>query len=129
MTTKPKITMSIGPGSRYSWPNGKPVSSEVLPDGRTRHALEDGRTITVGVPNYRLDYLSTWIGTEEGETYPVNIAIAGLSNVEGFFEVWNFDIGELRNYSFAKTVRVTHIQTGEIFTGAELEASLMAQRA
>jgi hypothetical protein len=126
MTVQPKITVSVGMSSRHSWPNGKPVALETLPDGRTRHTLEDGRAMTVGVPNYRLDYLSTWVGAEEGETYSVNITIAGLSNVEGFFEVWNFDIGEVRNYSFAKTVCVTHLQTGEVFTGAELEASLRA---
>jgi hypothetical protein len=85
MTDSPKITISIGLGSRYSWPNGKPVKSEQLPDGRTRHTLGDGRAMTVGAPNYSLDYLSTWVGVEEGKTYSVNIAIAGLSPVEGFF--------------------------------------------
>lgn len=122
------IKISLSVGSRYpAWPNGKPVRSDPLPDGRIRHVLEDGRIFTVGEPTYRLDYLSTWIGAAPGETYSVNIAIAGLSYVDGFFEVWNFDIDEVRCYAFRKTVRITHLKTGEVFNGEELEASLVAQ--
>jgi len=80
--------------------------------------------MTVDKPNYRLDYLSTWIGSEAGETYSVDIAISGLSSTPGFYETWNFDIGEVRNYAFGKTVRITHLETGEIFTGEELQKAL-----
>jgi hypothetical protein len=115
-------------GLNTPWVSGKPVCSETLADGRSRHTLIDGRIMTVSAaPTYCLEYLSTWVGAEEGETYPVNIAIAGLSSVEDFFEVWNFDIGEVRNYWFEKTVRITHLETGETFTGEELAAALRAQ--
>lgn len=118
-----KITISVGiSGSK--WPNGKPVSTEILPNGEKRHLMEDGRVMTVGQPTYRLEYLSTWVGAEPGETYPVNIAISGLSEVTGFYITWNFDIDELRNYAFHKTVSITHLETGESFTGEELCASL-----
>lgn len=127
MASQLKVTISVGLTQGRAWPNGKPVKSEAMTDGRTRHALEDGRVMTVGSANYCLDYLSTWVSAEEGETYDVRIAIAGLSSVEGFFEAWNFDIGEVRNYAFAKSVRITHLQTGEVFTGTELEASLRSQ--
>ena len=113
-----QITLGIA-GSM--WPNGTPINSELLPDGRTAHELEDGRKITVSKPNYRLEYLSTWIGAEADETYPVNIAVLGFSAVEGFYEVWNFDIGQLRSYSFAKTQKLVHLDSGETFTGAELK--------
>lgn len=83
--------------------------------------MEDGRLITVSKPTYRLEYLSTWVGTEPGETYPVNIAIVGNSLTEGFFEAWNFDIGEMRNYSFKKTVCIIHLETGGAFTGSEVK--------
>lgn len=108
----------------YAWPSGKPVRSETLSNGKHRHLLEDGRAITVSEPNYRLEYLSSWVGAKQNETYDVNIAIIGLSSVEGFFEVWNFDINEARNYSFAKTKRIVHLTTGETFSSAELRGSL-----
>ncbi|MEC4722846.1 hypothetical protein RY831_27170 [Noviherbaspirillum sp. CPCC 100848] len=122
-----EIKVSVGVGSRYSWPNGKPVSSEALPDGRTKHTLENGRIFTVSRPTYVLDYLSTWMGGEPDETYSVQIAIAGLSAMEGFYEVWNFDTGQARNYAFHKTARITHIGTGNVFTGEELEKLLRSQ--
>jgi hypothetical protein len=118
------MKISIRVTSRYEWPNGKPVASAILSDGKIRHVLEDGRAVTVSEPNYRLEYLSTWVGAEQDETYDVNIAIVGLSPVEGFYQTWNFDIGELRNYSFAKTKRIVHLTTGEVFTGVELWDSL-----
>lgn len=108
----------------YKWPNSKPVGSEILSDGRTRFVLEDGRAITVHEPNYRLEYLSSWLGAMPGETYEVNIAILGLSAVNGFYEVWNFDLNEARNYSFAKTKKIVHLGTSEEFTGLEIHEFL-----
>ena len=127
MTSKLTVKISVGLTHAREWPNGKPVKSEPINNGQMRHTLEDGRVMTVSSPNYCLDYLSTWVGAAPGETYDIRIAIAGVSSVEGFFEVWNFDIGEIRNYAFAKTIRITHLETGEVFTGAELETSLKSQ--
>ena len=120
-----KITARLA-GRYDDFPNGKPVRSEVLDDGRTRHHLENGRTFTVSKPTYRLDYLSTWVGAAPGDTYEVNIALAGPSSIEGFYEAWNFDIGEARNYKLAKTVRLTHLETGQVFSREDLEAALKA---
>jgi hypothetical protein len=92
-----------------------------------KHTLEDGRSMTVTKPTYRLFYLSTWIGAEPGETYEVNISLAGLSEIQGFYTTWNFDIGERRDYRFDKTVQIVHLVTGEILTGKALEASLVEQ--
>ena len=117
-------SFSIKISSGHEWPNGKPVESVQLDDGKTRHLMEDGRLVTVSKPTYRLEYLSTWVGAEPDETYPVNIAIVGNSRTEGFFEAWNFDIGEMRNYSFKKIVRIVHLQTGEPFTGSEVKEYL-----
>ena len=121
MTSEIKVTVSIGMGSRYDWPNGKPISSEPLADGRVLHLLEDGRTITVKDPMYRLDYQSSRFGAEPGDTYPVNIALIGLSSVAGFYEVWNFDKQEVRSYSFAKTVRLTDLESDEVYSVDELK--------
>jgi hypothetical protein len=118
------IKFSVGLRARHAWANGKPVKSEQLSDGKTRHLLEDGRTITVHEPTYRLEYLSTWLGADPDETYDINIAIIGLSLAQGFYEVWNFDIGEARNYSFSKTHRIVDLKTGQEFTGQELRDSL-----
>ena len=117
-------SFSIKISSGHDWPNGKPVESVQLDGGKTRHLMEDGRLITVSKPTYRLEYLSTWVDAEPDETYPVNIAIVGNSLTGGFFEAWNFDIGEMRNYSFKKTVCIVHLQTGESFTGSEVEEFL-----
>ena len=121
------ITIEVGLGSRYSWPNGKPIKSENLDSGKVRHVLEDGRAVTVDEPDYKLDYISTRFGSAVDDTYEVRIAICGVSAVDGFYDVWNFDINEFRSYAFRKTVRVTHLETGEVFTGAELEASLRSK--
>lgn len=123
-----EVKFSAGITSRHSWPNGKPTRSEVLEDGRTRHLLEDGRTFTVAKePQYVLHYLSTWVGAEPDDTYAVKISIAGLSEVAGFFEVWNYDIGQVRSYAFAKTVEVVHIQSGESFSGTDFEEALRSK--
>ena len=109
------------------WPNGKPTYSELLPDGCTRHLLADGREFTVpSKPSYLLDYLANGFVSKSDDTYHANVAFAGLSAVEGFYEVWNFDISEVRQYSFERTVRLTHVETGEVFSPAELEAGLRA---
>ena len=57
----------------------------------------------------------------------MRVGISGLSSVEGFYEVWNYDINELRCYAFRKTVRVSHMETGEEFSGPDFEAALRAQ--
>lgn len=116
------ITVGLQNGSR--WPDGKPVSSEALPDGRVRHLMADGRKMTVSKASYRLEYLSTWVGAKEDETYDVNIALAGLSHVPGYFEAWNFDINELRNYAFDKTVCIVDLTDGYRLTGEKLRADL-----
>lgn len=105
-----------GIGHRHSWPNGKPVRSEKLPDGQYRHTLDDGRKITVGpLPTYRIDYLSTFVGAAPGETYEINVSLGGLADEAGFYWAWNFDIGdagELRHYRFDKTVKITDLSDG-----------------
>lgn len=114
------ITISIG----SSWPNGDPISSELLPDGRTRYTMEDGRIVTVGAPNYKLEYQSRFVGAGPEDTYEVRIAIGGLSARKGYFEAWNFDSGKMRNYAFERTARITHLESGEVFTGEELKDAL-----
>ncbi|MEJ6006166.1 hypothetical protein WG899_11450 [Paucibacter sp. AS339] len=52
------------------------------------------------------------------------MSIVGLSTVEGFYEVWNFDIDEMRSYKFEKTVRATHLASGETFDTKEWEFGL-----
>jgi hypothetical protein len=118
------VTFSVSVGSRHEWPSGRPTSSEQLPDGRVRHQLEDGRAVIVREPTYRVDYLSTWVGAKPEDTYPINLALIGLSSIEGFYEAWNFDIGELRSYKFTKTIRATHLSTGEAFNAEEFEAGV-----
>lgn len=118
------VTISINVGVRQRWPNGRPISSEKLSDGRVRHELEDGRVVTVSEATYRVEYLSTWVGAELGDTYSINLALIGLSSIEGYYETWNFDIGEFRSYKFAKTVRVTHLRTEQTFNTEEFEAGV-----
>jgi hypothetical protein len=119
-----KITLSLT--AVKMWPNGKPIRSDILNDGKTRHLLEDGRAIIVSEPNYRLEYRSSWVGAEADETYHVSIAIIGPSSIIGFYEVWNFDSNEVRNYSFAKTKRIVHLTTGQVFIGAVLQELLIS---
>ena len=118
-----KISATIG--SRHSWPNGKPVASVPLPDGRVQHTLEDGRQIKVSKATHVLDYESTFVGAEPGETYSINVALSGNTLHGSFYEVWNFDINELRHYAFSKTVRLRNIVTGDEFSGQELEHLLL----
>lgn len=109
-----------------NFPDGTPQESEVLSDGRVRHRIGDGRTITVAaVPTYRMDYLSNWIGSEPGETYEIPVALLGKSNVTGFFEAWNYDQSKLKSYAFHKTIRLTDIATGKVFEDA---GSLICER-
>jgi hypothetical protein len=109
-------------GSR--WSDGKPVESHTLADGRTEHTMADGRTYAVpDRAEYRLEYKSSWAGAAPGDTYEVNITIAGLSDQRGFFEVWNHDIGEVRNYAFHKTVRLTSLKSGKQFSGEDVRTA------
>ncbi|WP_293403189.1 hypothetical protein [Polaromonas sp.] len=121
------VNISIGLSSGHQWPNGKPIHSEALPDGSTRHTLEDGRKLTVGKPTQQLEYISTWVGAAEGETYSVVIGIIGLSAVPGFYEVWNYDINAMRSYAFRKTVSITQLDTGESYTAEDLEKVLQSR--
>lgn len=83
--------------------------------------MSDGRIVTVpALPRYRIDYLSTWVDSEPDETYEINVTFSGLSSTRGYIEVWNFDIGQLRNYAFNKIMRVTDLNTDEWCTGQEL---------
>ena len=121
------VTITVGFGGRSGWPNGKPIKSERLPDGRYCHTLEDGRLMTVGAPSYRIDYLSTWVGSSPGETYEIKAAIGGLTDAPGWYWAWNFDIGELgelRHYRFDKTVRITALADGWAITGEALREQL-----
>lgn len=112
------MTVTLEP----SWPDTTTVNSTHLPDGRIRHELADGRAIVVSEPNYELEYrLISMFGSD---TFKVRIALAGLAERPTCFEAWNFDVNALRTYAFAKTIRIVHLQTGEAFTGAELQASL-----
>jgi len=119
------IKISATVGSRHSWPNGKPVASVSLPDGRVQHTLEDGRLITVSKATHVLDYESTFVGAKPGATYSINVALSGNTLDGCFYEVWNFDINELRHYAFSKTVRLRSIATGDEFSGQELEQLLI----
>lgn len=65
-----------------------------------------------------MDYLSTWFGSEAGETYEVPVAVVGLSAVTGFCEVWNFEQNKLRSYAFHKVMRLTDIKDGSVFEHA-----------
>lgn len=107
--------------------DGDSVRSELLPDGRTRHWLADGRSCTVGTPGHKLDY-HTYLPAQDSEndTYCTIIGIAGLSEQPGCFDAWNFDYNGLRTYSFRKTARVTDLKTGEVFSGQELREALEA---
>lgn len=118
------ITITAELTSGRQWPNGKPIHTELLSDGRTKHTLEGGRKLIVSEPTYLMDYQSNWVGAKSGDTYSVKIAISGLSAAAGFFEAWNFDISEVRNYAFSKTVRIKHLTTGDVFTGEELQTAL-----
>lgn len=119
------MDVRITVGDSSLWGDGLPISSAVLPDGRTQHAMKDGRRLTVPTtPTYVLEYLSNWGGVEPGETYPVNITIIGMSTVSGFYEAWNYDSGKVRSYRFDKTVTLTDAKDGTKFTGAELEGLL-----
>lgn len=109
------------------WPNGDPVNSITLPDGRTRYELEDGTALIVPpTPTYRIEYLSTFAGVAEGETYDVPVTLTGRCHRPGSFEVWNYDLQKARNYMFSKLVRATDLVTGEEFSGPEFELAWVA---
>ena len=121
----PLVSINIPDDERPAWPNGSPVKTHTLPDGRTRNHMQDGRILTVpAFPSHVIEYLSTWIDSEPGETYSINASFSGLSMETGFVEVWNYDIGEVRNYAFHKISSVTCIEDGKIHSGYELSKEL-----
>lgn len=119
-----KIKITVSEGAERRFPEGKPIRSEELPGGAVRHTMSDGRVLTVHTPTYTLHYLSSWVGVSPGSTYQVPVAISGLSTVDGYYEAWNFELNELRSYSFDKTAKIVHLKTGEEITGAELKRDL-----
>jgi hypothetical protein len=104
------IFLSVGVvGS--TWPNV--VKTEVLPEGRTRHTLDDGVVLTVEAdPTYILEYESRFVGAEPGETFEVRVSLTGRSNAEGTFEAWNFDRSTLRNSPLRKLHELRIFRTG-----------------
>lgn len=109
------------------WPDGKPQATEALPDGRARHTMADGRVLTIpGAATHRLEYLSTWVGA--GATYAVSITLIGASHVDGFYEAWNYDIGEVRHYRFDKTVRLVDVRTGTEHSSDEIREAISEKR-
>lgn len=95
------------------------VASDALGDGRVRHHLSDGRTVVVGPPTYDLEYRSMTSGS-----FRTQVSLAGLSAHPGCFDTWNYDQNGPRTYAFAKTIALTHLQTGERWTADELQAAL-----
>ena len=65
---------------------------------------------------------------EKPSSYVVKVSLAGASARGGCFDTWNFDYGEMRTYSYAKTLRLTDLETGAAFTGAELQAAIEGGR-
>lgn len=119
----PILTIKVT--STRLFPSGKPVSSALLEDGRTRHQLVDGRGLTVPPAHgYVIDYQSTFVNAKPGDTYPCCVSFVGLSSVPGFVETWDHDIGEVRCYAFDKIVKVTSVIEGWSVTGEELREQL-----
>ena len=118
------IRFSIGLGSR-PWPSGTPIRSEDLADGRTRHTLEDGSTLTVPPePSYTLHYQSTFFDARPGDYYEVPIAIAGwCPYAEGFVACWNYDKNARRSYSLEKIIRIV-APDGNTFSADDLREVL-----
>lgn len=103
-----KISTSIGGSSK--WPDGKPLKSELQPDGRTAHQMPDGRTIIVpATPLYRVEYQSRLAG----DTFFVEVTLIGLSKEPGYVETWNHKISQVRSYAFHKILGLTNLETGE----------------
>lgn len=95
------------------------LSSETLPDGRIRHQLADRRTLTIPpAPTHRMEYLSTWVDSEPGETYDINIAPIGPCSATGYCEVWNYDSGKVRSYAYDKIVRLVSLVDGQVYERA-----------
>jgi len=74
-------------------------------------------------PEYLLAYLSAFIEAEPGDTYDVRVSLIGRSSQPGFVECWNYDIGEVRNYAYAKIVRLTDLDSGEVYDSREIRAA------
>lgn len=69
-------------------------------------------------PKYRMEYLSSWMGAEPGDTYAIAVNLVGLSQVVGYCEAWNFDQNNLRSYAFHKIVRLVDLHDGHTFEDA-----------
>jgi hypothetical protein len=118
------LKMKIELKATKRWGNSKPLASTKQPDGRTTHVLADGRKLTVGRPTHILYYQSSWVGSEACDTYEVPIALSGAHDSEGFYEAWNFDLQEVRNYAFKKTKKLVQIDNGTEISGDELMRAL-----
>lgn len=111
------VTITVGMGSGSRWPSGKPLKSELRPDGRTAHTMEDGRTITVpDKPLYRLEYEARLAG----DSFNVDVTLIGLSSEDGYVETWNHKMGQLRSYAFHKILNITNLEDGRTHTARQL---------
>lgn len=100
-----------------SWPDGRPMKSEALADGRTAHSMADGRTLSVPAEAlYRFEYE----GRTDGDSYFIDVSIIGLSGEPGYVETWNHGMSKVRSYAFHKILGITNLKSGEVHTGEQL---------
>lgn len=124
------ISIGLSSQGRYDFPDGDPVSEELLSDGRTKYILKDGRAITCPQRAcYTLHYISSFVGVTPGETYEVPISLVGHSpTLDEFFEAWDYGAKKLKCYKYEKTASLVHNITGESFSGVELRKELTERR-
>lgn len=117
-----RFSVRLGSGP---WPNGTPIHSEGLADGRVRHTLEDGSIFTVPAePTYTLHYQSKRFGAKPGDHYEIPISIAGwCPYAKGFVACWNYAKGARRSYSIDKILRIAS-PDGTTFAADDLRAVL-----